>query len=956
MNKNLGIHSLSSIKARNLMRGIISNTEFSHVTKTLKKIRQSCSEKDFQLSVEIMRESVIFKKNSIGRDFGRTFPVPMSQESTPLFQPGFINLKINQKKIKLEKLIRLSIQAVSEISKLQLKESLKYYQEIIKEDGVSIFILRNLQFIRNHLSNQSDIDNVDAILSEISVNNIRYISMVTRELSSGKTDYFNISDRIKNSTKNTNTLIAGSFLDHIPRSENEFFETLNSLYIISLFDAFLYVARLQEVNLPFVPKVNKRLYSIFEDLSNINFDANIFYQSEDSDIGITFFRESFLLIELSNCFKFRTIHATLFNSFEEKESRRIPFERQLLEKYFRNLRKINDIGNDDSLQKILVEQYDAKESCAFQNSSALIYFLEKTDGQVESNIKELELEFVKVMSRTRDIGLICPTQHIENIKLNACSDELKIVAISLSHIKQKSQLKEHDLRSALQEAANKEFDGDFTELLEYLYGISPSVAEHLVQTADETFLSKLFQIIKNPNAAIQERANILEWYGNKVNDISYLERAKNLRIDVQINKERGTIDDSRIYVDPVKFTQWVNDKILDNFAILLESLPQPVELNVPNLNWEKVKTGINSYEQLASLVLICFEEFCSNKIYGIASYLGRRIRHGTFKGVAYNEIINFTKDEKFSKLFSNREFIDIYNPWINDYEKALDELRDQYLHILDKKKPNGLIVPILNSNNKKIIANHLLHALLKSFSTNKSCIELPYIILEYCWRLVEEDLAGIRKFVMERKAHYAVFRTPYLINQNQNQREIQEFCQELNSLTADKFRTIESWFNKPSIASPSAEIVLLFKAVVSEIRALFPPYRPRVTVNDYGFMLNGGTYFVIYDALFILMYNAAENGKIDGDLAMELSLDETAGKKHVSITLTSELNPNDCLEDVRQSITTALEGDYEDALIFEGRSGIKKLRKMEQVGYIEDVKYDFGDNTVIASFSFRIDY
>jgi hypothetical protein len=71
---------------------------------------------------------------------------------------------------------------------------------------------------------------------------------------------------------------------------------------------------------------------------------------------------------------------------------------------------------------------------------------------------------------------------------------------------------------------------------------------------------------------------------------------------------------------------------------------------------------------------------------------------------------------------------------------------------------------------------------------------------------------------MESKARCAVFRFDGHVGSRAQQREIQEFCQELNAITADKFRMISAWFNKPSIASPAADVVLLFKAVVSEVK------------------------------------------------------------------------------------------------------------------------------------------
>lgn len=952
MKQKPGIRDLSNVKARNFMRGMISNADPSHAMRMLIKIRDTCSQEDFKLAIEVVRENAIFKGNSIGRDFNAKFPSPMGRKATPIFQSSDVLIKINKYAPKLKRLAGLCYDALTAISEFRFYEAVSYCREIIEEDGASICLLRYLHFIRNHAPSQLLTKEIDELLQRISVDNVRYISSAMRELSSGKTDYFNISERVNKAEDGVSVAIARSFIDHIPRSEKIFYSTLSGFYLVSLFDAFLYLCRLQEANLPFVPAIDFNLKAEYERMANISFDISKLYDVSDAGVGLDFFRETFLLIELEDFFRFRTIHSALFNTAEGKEDRRTPFERELLIEYFSDLNAISDIGGASKSYTLSIDRYKAEGSCHFQNSSALVYHLERTDGRIDSD----ESEFVKLMSQTRDIGLICPMQHIESIKADAQSDELKIVANALSHIKQKSQLKEHELRSILQDAAIKKFNGNLTDLLGYIYEASPAVAEHLIQTTDETFLSKLFQIINNPNGAIQERANILEWYGNKVEDVSFIERAKNLRIDVQINRERGTIDDSRIYVDPVKFTQWINDKVLDDFLILLESLPQPVEPIVASLSWEKVKTGITAHEQLASLILICFEEFCSNKIYGIASYLGRRIRHGTLKGIGYNDVKNFVEDERFSGLFTIRDFEDAYRSWLNDYESTLDDLRDKYLHIHSKSKPDGLISLEFRSHSKRTVASHALHNILKSFSVNKSCVELPYIILEYCWRLIEEDLANIRKFVMEKKAQYAVFRSPTGSTLSYRQREIQEFCQDLNSLTAEKFRTIESWFNKPSIASPSADVVLLFKAVVSEIKGLFPQYRPQVVVGDHGFMLNGGTYFIIYDALFILMHNAAENGKNDGRLVMDVALDDMPGKKRVSVKLTSELRPGDFMSDVRKSISSALEGDCEDALIFEGRSGIKKLKKMEQVGYIEDVKYEFGYDTVHASFAFRIDY
>lgn len=955
--KKPGIRNLSSKQARNLMRGVIAKPNSLQAYQALARIYTENGESEFRQAIEVFRENPLFRNNAIGRNFNKKLPRPVGQEALTAFKPSFIYIKIEHNQKKLSELIKLCQCVLHKIGGGELFDAFEACKALQSKNGASITLVKYLYFIKNHSTDRALLESIDEFLREISINNARYISNAIRELTSEKTDYLNIAEKISNAERSIGTVISRSFIETIPRTEQIYSETLSSLYQFSLFDAYLYAARLQDFQLPYVEELDSRQVEETQRLNETQFNFDKLYPSKDNSIGIQAFREAFLLEEIDTLYKYRVVHQCLFNTLEAKEDKRTPYENQLLREYFRSVDSIKSIGSpteqtENHPTKICTNVYQATSACHFQNSTALTFILERKDAQIEDE----ELDFVKAMSITRDIGLILPSQHIEQIKIQAKSNELKIVATALSHIKQRGQLKEHELRSILQAFALSDHNGKLLELLEHIYAASPAVAEHLIQTMDETFLNKLFGIIKNPNHAIQERANVLEWYGNKVGDTSFVERAKNLRIDVQINKERGTIDDSRIYVDPVKFTQWVSDNILTDFALLLENLPRPVEAQVLPIAWEKAKTGISTHEQLASLILLCFEEFCSNSIYGIASYLGRRIRHGTLKGTGYSDIKNIANNARYSLLFENREFEENFRNWINSYEKTLDELRDRYLHIQSKAKSDGLISREFRTVSKRMAASHMLHDILKSYSTNRSCIEVPYIILEYCWRIVEEDLSNIRRFLMEKKSQNAIFRCPQSQALISPHRELQEFTKEVNSLTADKFRAISSWFNKPSIASPSADVVLLFRAVVSEIRSHFPDYRPQVTAAEEHFILDGGAYFVIYDALFILIYNAAERGRPDGQLNLNIHLNEGPGGKNVSITISSEIRNEDILQNVMQSVNSALEGDCEDALVVEGRSGIKKLKRMEQEGNIDEVNYRFSDRTVHASFSFKINY
>ena len=648
------------------------------------------------------------------------------------------------------------------------------------------------------------------------------------------------------------------------------------------------------------------------------------------------------MIELNDCFNYRITHCALYSNLEDKEFRRIPLERILLSDFFSSLE------NFEQIQRFVSRQRGMASS--FERSNALVYLLEKCDGNIEE-----EVCFVELMSLTKDIGTICPKRYLDTMSQQAKTDEFKLVVACLAYIKSKTQSYEHELRRAIQEITVRRFNSNLVRLLEHLNSVSPSVSEHLIHSLDETFLSKLFQMVSRPNAAIQKRAEIFEWYGNLVKDVSVLERAKNLRIDVQISKEKGTIDDSRIYVDPVKFTQWINDNLLDKLTILLANVSTG-EPSVTALPWEKVKAGMTELEQVAAILHIAYEEFCTNKKFGIASYIGRRIRHGTLKGTGFNEIKTFAERDSFNILFSNQEFNEIFNKWFSEYEDLFNNLRDKYIQIFDKFKPDGLISKDIRSTTKKTEANHLLYDVQKSFYHHKNGQELPYIITEYCWRLIEEDLSIIRRFIMNKKAQHGVFLCDVNRFPKNIQRDVQSFCQELNSRTADKFRAIESWFNKPSIASPSAELELLFRAVVSEVKGLIGNFDPVLIIKEPGYIIKGGVYFVIYDALYVIIHNAATYGNPTGAVGFNVIIEENKTDVHFKISISSEISCYSTLELVKNSIQSSLEGDCEDALVTEGRSGIKKLRRMEQDGHIRNVCYSFEDSQVTATFEFIVDY
>lgn len=953
---SISIHKIEDTRARNILRGIINETDSYKFKNALSKIENKCSKLIYKQSLEVIRESHLFENNTFTRDFNKV--CPLSLDTLVRFSNDEIIKKINANEKQLLDLLTLYKNVLKKINLQEFSGALKSSELIIKNGGVSSFLVRILFFITNHTENNSKYDllqeEINNLFLKIQLSNVGYLETAIRELSNPRTDYFNICNKIySNKSRTPIQYISKDYIYHTVKTESEFLDKLSSYYSFSLLDAFLFHQSSIRLNLPFIKdSVSLTLIDSYNQLASVELSSSFHFTEYDDCMDISFFRGCFLLIELNDFFKYKTIHASLYNKNESKKEERLPIEKELIERYFSDIKSLGELrSSEPDYCTVNINKYNKARCNNFENSNALNYFLEKRDADIKNN----EGIFVELMSTTMDIGFTCPLHYLNKLNINAKTNHLKLVLACLISSKDNSQISEHNLRKTIQEIVISDYNYNLTELVETLYKISPSVTQHLINICDETFLSKLFHIIEKPNEAINDRAKILEWYGNITDETAYIDRAKNLRIDVQINREKGTIDDHRIYVDPLKFSQWINDNILNDLTLLLEvainrGIAEPV-----NIKWENIKNGINNNEQIAASFVRCYEEFCNNKLFGIASYLGRRIRHGTFKGTGLKDVQDICNEKKYRNLFSLRDFSDYYNQWISTYEEMLETLKTSHLHIKCKKKPLGKINIDINTNYKRKVANRYFDEIINSYIKNDGNIEIPYLITEGCWLLIEEDLVNIRKLLMESKSKYGVFNYGGNLEESSYIKGLlSSFSQELNSLSADKFRTISSWFNKPSIASPSANLVLLFKAVVSEIKGYFNDYTPEIISDDNDVVISGGVYFIIYDALYILIYNAAKYGKKTGLLELQISVDDENKVMNISIVSDPKDDDKNCSY-AKKLILHALSEDFKNANVIEGRSGIKKLNKMAEDKLIHNIKYGFDDNKVTASFHFNLD-
>lgn len=940
-------------------------TEEPHTTlKAIKKIEGLNDELALKQCLTFIRTSNLFQNNGLTRHFSNTFPTRLIDHVD--FTKFEIELLLEQNSLQLNEILDKYADATKCALSSDFEQAIQCISQMIELSGVSICLLRLLYFIYNraeHLEGNSEVlDKVDIILEKIQADNISDLSKGIKQIIVDRADYFPICNRVAVSKIPRNVKhILQTFISHIPLDDGNYFEILNSYLSFSLLDALVYSYSMNKVGYPvkkFILPTN--CVNTLDELASVPMNLSFYEDTEGEGANdLSYFREAFLLIELEDNLNYKTIQGAHYTTPANRNRIKRHFESNLIAEYYKDIDSLADLNvKCDQSSCINLGSYKVANCSLAENSAALIYYLEKEDALLN---EFEEQQFVKLMSCTTDIAHMAEPEHLATIKNRAKNQDLRIIALCLlTESKQdKCDLTEHEFRKRLQELIKSKHNGSIVEALKSFNDVSPSVTQYLAQTCDETFLSRLFDLNGETNTALETRAEILEWFGKATSDQGAIDRAKNIRINIQINKHIKHIDDSRIYADPTRVIAWINDNYINKMALSLDEI---VKTDKPefNINWTQTNSTIGHVYDLAEIVANCYFEFVSNSLYGVSSYLGRRIRHGTVKGNAVGTVKNILDSSEFEVLKKDPLFMDAWSKWLNEYTQVFDDLVLKYFHIQKKgSTPHGLLSPFIISDFKQKVANTLLDNLYQSYKTLDNVSEAPALIVEYCWRLISEDLQRVKKHLYKKKEQ--VLKFPKIERkQLKNPKVVGHLIQTLQSEVGEKFKLIDSWFNKPSYASPSAELMLLYKVAIEEVERKSIGFKPTIIEDESDLIIYGEQYFVIFDALEIMIKNVAEHGDKTGLLKFDSSFEKVT-KEHseLKITVTSSFSGNLPFEQARTIIEAKMSSNaFSDANLVDRGSGILKLRFMQADKQIDKLLFEYpivdGQKKLAATFSVRL--
>ncbi len=794
--------------------------------------------------------------------------------------------------------------------------------ETLKADGWSHALLRRVILIRENLEQDCADERIEKLVLQADIKGVVVSSLIhtyalDQNLLMTKRSVLNIADHgfINRYTRMLSKIAVQPFA----ASTKDLGTFLGEIVKCSLIDAII-IAKFnrhffQMENFPAITEVANALgqTGLFERLVET-------YDATASEGEYAFFKQSSAWLEYEPIRKYRILVDSYYDaSHEDAEILTDKLEQEL--NFWISSTTLHDLVGSSQFTRHNYPALAKLELSGTVTRSALFnYWLTESEGQIGFEKEDL----LSLMGLTRDLARTVPISSVRTAAKLAKDKLVKLILFLLLAKRSKNELDGFLLRKILGDIAFNTQDGSLLKLIEAYEKSHPYVAEYIYDIATEDFLAKLTKLAPHRADIPEIRASLHEWMARFTNDDNYLQRARAVRIDHQINRVRNEIDDHRIYVDPSRFTSWIEDEMMIELSSALTSTGSG-----------KKGVSITCDETMIRMIMTqSYTAFCSNAVFGIASYIGRRIRHGTFHGQVYSSVINsLEKSDKFNRLFANYQFVSKWNVWKDVYSKAIEEIIAERLHVYSKAKPQGLLTPETYGPNKQEVLDAAVQNIAKRYAETTSTDDICLTIIDYCWRLAELDLITLIRYLKDQQ-------TP-LKNEKFLGEELVPAAASVDANLADAFRRelelsidrklsiMLGWFKRPSIVAPKATVSLIFAATVAEVRDTIPDFDPQnADDSKEDIELVGSFYHLIYDSLAIVVGNAAKYADRNRPLRRKFEI-VPGKKKRLVIEICSSIKPTDDLYKVSDNIEKRKKVGFQDANLYDKKSGISKLLLLE---------------------------
>ena len=491
-----------------------------------------------------------------------------------------------------------------------------------------------------------------------------------------------------------------------------------------------------------------------------------------------------------------------------------------------------------------------------------------------------------------------------------------------------------EMRMTFQMVIMRSHNSNIIEFLDWLYIRTASLCTVVVDLCDIAFLERLYLINSTYADVLTTREEMCRWTARKFDLKEYESIADRLALDSKVRTIREGIDEARIFVDVLRFKQWA----LDSLSPTLRKFERVVSVAPVTMDETPTSTSKRASEKEAPVSSSdfwfyvasekAFLEFCHNKLFGIDSYLSRRIRHGTLAGTLVvpiqTKILEFEEVLGNSGAASDAKTLKV----LGKYKSIVERIRDELLHFRTKDKPKGLFIPSASTTSTRTsIQQEFRNRIVQFFQEGYSASEICPLFLNHCWDLLTEDL----------------FRVQYELR-NIFTKEIRPLLRSLaagrtdvawRSLVADLDQTAEGlfgdllrWFAKSEGSAMTVSVKELVAVVVQEVSRYFPEYEQRYRfVRGGDESLSGLTYQTVYDLLSLFFTNIAQHGdpRADTEISSQFGDYDSSGSAMLNIQIVSKILESVSDDSVRKAIADSLMvSNHEESMVREGKSGLGK--------------------------------
>ena len=607
--------------------------------------------------------------------------------------------------------------------------------------------------------------------------------------------------------------------------------------------------------------------------------------------------------------------------------------------YFSSDLSIQHLCSDLESPMRTLQRFESRHAQSFLRTIAVLHRLRAGDKLTTLSASEIRL----LLSQTTNFSKLLQEDELLELQRKSLHDDSPIIvflAMVMLNEQSPSEDLAFDMRMTFQDIVEHSFNSDILTFLKWLYERTPNLCPPMVDLFDISFLERLYILNSSFSQVLETREAICRWAAVELKWPELASIADKLALDSKVRVIRGKIDDTRIFVDDLRYQQWASDRL----APLLRKFERVVAVSLPTLE-DKTAVGASTSPEsqtesaggqfwFAYACEIAFGEFCHNNMFGIDSYLSRRVRHGTLAGTLVAPVQSKIAEylEQWEGAISEMEVAALRDLFTR-YRRHVERLRDELLHFKSSDKQHGWLVPgstatVARGRLQGEYRRKMLDYVRKGYTT----AELYPLFLEHCWNLLSGDLIRVQG---ELKNHYLSLVRPMLRREADAARRSyawRPFLLELDRMSEELFSMVASWFVRSEGPSMTVKVEELVEVVVSEVRRYNPGYSGKVEIKrGKERSLIGIGYQTAYDILFICFSNIADYSDSKSTAVVEADFIEIEGQlgSAFSMAVTSKNKPGDTDSVVREQIEAALSKDYEGtAMVREGNSGLAKARTL----------------------------